>query len=322
MNLVPMFEIFAFVVGLLFGSLLNVCIARLPLHASIVKPRSHCPGCGAMIHWYDNIPVLSFVLLRAKCRNCKTRIPWRYPLVELAVGLWFWLSWNLFTASVAISKLNPFFWSGTIHGLATFFSLGGAQLILEYFALAILGFLLIGLMVMDWRTHTLPDAFTLTGTAIGFALTCVQALFLAPGEGDIHLKHSLRMSSPGSMAATGDVFLTGPEALVLGRIGAIVAAAGLVLLVRWLYKKLRGKEGMGLGDVKLMAMIAAFLGFWPATLALFVGVILCAAFALALMAQGRADGKTRLPLGTFLSVGGLIAALFGTRIIDWYRSLL
>src|ERR1700723_2102002 len=84
-----MFEIDAFVVGLLFGSLLNVCIARLPLHESIVEPRSHCPCCGAMIRWYDNIPLLSFALLRAKCRKCKARIPWRYLLVELAVGLLF-----------------------------------------------------------------------------------------------------------------------------------------------------------------------------------------------------------------------------------------
>jgi len=317
-----MFEIDAFLVGLLFGSLLNVCIARLPLHESIVKPRSHCPRCNALIHWYDNIPILSFILLRAKCRNCKAKIPWRYPLVELAVGLWFGLSANLFIFYGAISKLNPFLWSGSVQGLETFFTLSGAQLILEFVALILLGFFLIGLLVMDWRTQTLPDAFTLTGTAIGFAITCVQALFLAPGEGDIHLHHAMRMSSPGSMAAKGDVFLTGTEALVLGRIGAIIAAAGIVLLIRWLYKKVCGQEGMGLGDAKLMALIAAFLGFWPAILALFVGVILCAVYAVALMARRRADGQTRLPLGSFLSIGGLIAALFGPVIINWYRSLL
>jgi leader peptidase (prepilin peptidase)/N-methyltransferase len=175
---------------------------------------------------------------------------------------------------------------------------------------------------MDWRTQTLPDAFTLTGTAIGFAITCVQALFLAQGEGDIHLHHSMRMSSPGSMAAKGDVFLTGTEALVLGRIGAIIAAAGIVLLIRWLYKKLRGKEGLGLGDAKLMAMVAAFLGFWPAVLAACVGVILCACYAVVLVARRRADGQTRLPLGSFLSIGGLITALFGGPLIEWYRSLL
>lgn len=302
-----MFEIDAFLVGLLFGSLLNVCIARLPLHQSIVKPRSHCPQCGAMIAWYDNIPMLSFILLRAKCRKCKARIPWRYPLVELAVGIWFSIPPLLLgiESAFGISVLAP-------HG----------AVILAWLTFAMFGFLLIGLMVMDWRTHTLPDAFTLTGTAIGFVLTCVQALFLAPGEGDIHLHRSMRMSSPGSMAATGDVFLTGPEALVLGRIGAIVAAAGLVLLIRWIYKKVRGQEGLGLGDAKLMAMIAAFLGFWPAVLAGFVGVVLCAMYAVVQLVRKKADGQTRLPLGSFLSVGGLIAALFGPGIVEWYRSLL
>jgi len=309
-----MFEIDAFLVGLLFGSLLNVCIARLPMHESIVKPRSHCPQCGAMIAWYDNIPVLSFLLLRAKCRNCKARISWRYPLVELAVGLWF---------VRALGGIYGVYQYHYIWDLGPAPTLGGDIVgVSAAVALAILGFLLIGLMVMDWRTQTLPDSFTLTGTAIGFALTCVQALFLAPGEGDIHLHHSMRMSSPGSMAATGDVFMTGPEALVLGRVGAIVAAAGFVLLVRWLYKKLRGKEGLGLGDAKLIAMIAAFLGFWPAVLAGFVGVVLCAMYAVMLLARKKADGQTRLPLGSFLAVGGLIAALVGSPLIDWYRSLL
>jgi leader peptidase (prepilin peptidase)/N-methyltransferase len=311
MNLALMFEADAFLVGLLFGSLLNVCIVRLPLHKSIVRPCSHCPRCGALIHWYDNIPILSFILLRAKCRKCKAPIPWRYPLVELAVGLWFYLAFTHF-----------YFRDSLLHCFGNPLGVGDLPLAIDGFAFAILGFLLIGLLVTDWQTQTLPDAFTLTGTAIGFMLTCVQALFLAPGEGDIHLRHSIRMSSPGSMAAQGDVFLTGPEALVLGRIGAIVGAACLVLLIRWFYKKLRRQEGMGLGDVKLMAMIAAFLGFWSTMLALFVGVILCAAFAVVLLARRRADGQTRLPLGSFLSIGGLIAALFGPAIIEWYRSLL
>ena len=306
-----MYEIAAFIVGLLFGSFLNVCIARVPLHQSIVRSRSHCPRCGATIHWYDNIPVLSFILLRAKCRKCKAKIPWRYPLVELAVGLWFLL---------AALKLNAFF-EMTEKTTDTLQSAYYANYI-DTIGFTILGFLLIGLLVMDWRTHTLPDAFTLTGTAIGFTLSCVYAFLIPPGIGDIHLQHSLRMSSPGSMAAQGDVFLTGPEALVLGRVSAIVAAAGLVLLIRWLYKKLRGKEGLGMGDAKMMAMIAAFLGFWPAILAMFVGVVLCAVYAVTLLARRRADGQTRLPLGTFLSIGGLIAALFGPGIIEWYRSLL
>jgi len=197
-------------------------------------------------------------------------------------------------------------------------------MLLLMFGFAILGFLLIGLLVMDWQTHTLPDAFTLTGTAIGFLLTCISAAFLPTGEGDIKFdpKHSLRISSPGSFVAKGNVFMTGPEATVLGRIAAILAAAGLILLIRFTYKKLRGREGLGLGDAKLMAMLTAFLGFAPAMLALFVGVILCAAYALTLLARRRADSLTQLPLGTFLCLGGLFTALVGQPILHWYQSLL
>jgi len=309
------FELAAFLLGLLFGSFLNVCISRLPWHQSINKPRSHCPRCHALIHWYDNIPLLSFVLLRAKCRNCKATIPWRYPLVELSVGLWFVIAYArlrgliLFISNVDFGPPSSVYWADNLPLIVGF---------------AILGFLLIGLLVMDWQTHTLPDAFTLTGTAIGFLLTCISAAFLPTGEGDIKFdpKHSLRISSPGSFVAKGNVFMTGPEATVLGRIAAIAAAAGLILLIRFLYKKIRHHEGLGLGDAKLMAMLTAFLGFAPAMLALFVGVILCAAYALTLLARRRADALTQLPLGTFLCLGGLFTALVGQPILHWYQSLL
>ncbi|WP_158822921.1 A24 family peptidase [Granulicella sp. S156] len=304
------FELPVFVLGLLFGSFLNVCISRLPDHRSIIKPRSHCPKCKQTIRWYDNIPLLSWVLLRARCRHCKTPISWQYPLVELAMGLWF----------LEILSLVFTLEMDNVHGLpgpTTNDFIGIA-------AFAILGFLLIGLIVMDWQTHTLPDAFTLTGTAIGFFLVCVQAIFLAPGEDDIKLtpRHDLRISSPGSFAAKGNVFLTGPEHLVFGRLAAIVGAALLLLAIRAIYKAVRHREGLGLGDVKLLAMIAAFLGFWPAILALFLGVILTSVYAVILLARRKADATTHLPLGTFLSIGGLIAALFGGPVIAWYSSLL
>ena len=304
------FELPAFILGLLFGSFLNVCISRLPDHRSINKPRSHCPHCKQTIRWYDNIPLLSWILLRARCRHCKTPISWQYPLVELAMGLWFLyiLSQLVVLESYKVSRLS---------GPTTNEYIG-------VFAFAILGFLLIGLLVMDWQTHTLPDAFTLTGAAIGFFLVCVQAIFLAPGEDDIKLtpQHNLRMSSPGSFVAKGNVFLTGPEHIVFGRLAAIVGAALLLLAIRALYKAIRHREGLGLGDVKLLAMIAAFLGFWPAILALFLGVILTSVYAVLLLARRKADAATHLPLGTFLSIGGLIAALFGGPLIAWYSSLL
>ena len=305
-----LFELLGFLVGLLFGSFLNVCISRLPAHESIVSPRSRCTSCGHTIRWYDNIPILSWLLLRARCRDCKASISWRYPAVELAVGLWFAICANqlIYLELAKVSRL-----SGPTTG--------------EYVGVAgftILGFLLIGLMVMDWQTQRLPDAFTLTGIAIGFVLVCVQALFLAPGQGDIVLNptHQLRLSSPGSVAAQGNVFLTGTEALVMGRIAAIAGAALLLLIIRWLYKAIRKRDGMGLGDVKLLAMIAAFLGFGESLLALFAGVLAASAYGLTLLARGKAGAKSKLPMGSFICAGGLFAALFGQRIVDWYVGLL
>jgi leader peptidase (prepilin peptidase) / N-methyltransferase len=295
------FELPAFLLGLLFGSFLNVCISRLPEHRSIVKPRSHCPRCLATIRWYDNVPLLSWVLLAAKCRNCKAGIPWRYPAVELATGLWF-----------AVVAFSFFVWAESDHPFSVF---------LPQVGVFILGFLLIGLLVMDWQTHTLPDAFTLTGIAIGFLLVCVQAIFLPSGIGDVHLnpRSQMRLSSPGSFASQGDVFLTGPEHLVFGRLLAICAAAAIPWIIRALYKALRRREGLGLDDMKLMAMIAAFLGFAPAMLALFVGVILAAFYGIVLLARRKATSTSQIPLGTFLCIGGLLAALFAEPMLSWYR---
>jgi leader peptidase (prepilin peptidase)/N-methyltransferase len=296
-TLLHVYELLGLVLGLLFGSFLNVCISRLPTHESIVKPGSHCMACGHSIRWFDNVPLLSWVLLRGRCRDCKARISWRYPAVELAVGVWFCYATALFWIA-----FNP--WAEEM-------SLTSTWMLFRAVSVAILGFLLIGLMVMDWQTQRLPDAFTLTGIGIGFLLTCVQAFFLAPGEGDIVLNttHQLRMSSPGSFASQGNVFLTGTEALIMGRIAAIAGAAGILLVVRWGYKALRKRDGMGLGDVKLLAMIAAFLGFSEMLLALFAGVIAASAYGLALIARRRASGASSLPLGSFLAAGCSVRSL-------------
>jgi leader peptidase (prepilin peptidase)/N-methyltransferase len=300
------FELPAFLLGLLFGSFLNVCISRLPAHQSIRKPRSHCPNCLATIRWYDNIPLLSWIILRARCRHCQQPIPWRYPAVELAFAVWL-----AFAARTAFPLLTP--------GLSTN---AFAAISVNAVTFAVLGFLLIGLLVMDWQTHTLSDAFTLTGMLIGFVLICVRAAFLSPHQYDLLLRGHNPLTSVGGAIDNGNVVLTGPEHLVLGRLYAIAAAAAILLFIRFAYKTLRHREGLGLGDIKLVAMIAAFLGFWPAVLALFLGVVLCSGYALTLLARGRATATTRLPLGTFLSIGGLLAALLGTPLIAWYASLL
>ena len=192
----------------------------------------------------------------------------------------------------------------------------------------ILGFLLIGLLVMDWQTHALPDAFTLTGIAIGFFLVCVQAIFLPSGAEDIHLDPTTRMriTSPGSFVELGNVAVTGPEHLVFGRLAAILGAALIPLCdPRGVYKAVRHREGLGLGDVKLLAMIAAFLGFWPAVLALFAGCVLILPYAATCSPQGRPGRATQLPFGSFLCMGGLLAIASRRRrtcIIAWYCRLL
>ncbi len=311
---IDLFGWVGFGVGLLLGSFLNVCIARLPKHESVVRPGSRCLACGHAVRWYDNVPVVSWLVLRGKCRDCGVGISWSYPAVELAVGLWVdllvcrWAQWRI----VSITSLGAF---TTSHWIEIFIGLLGT---------GILGFLLIGLMVMDWQTQRLPDAFTLTGIGVGLFLVCVQAVFLGPGEDAVVLDsaHQLRLSSPGSFASQGNLFITGPEALIFGRVLAVVGAGFLLWAIGWIYKAVRKRDGMGMGDVKMLAMIAAFMGFWGAVVALFVGALAASVYGVGLMARGKAGAASRLPFGSFLAVGGLVAAVFGQQLVGWYGGLL
>ena len=297
-------QLAAFLIGLLLGSFLNVCITRIPRGESIALPLSHCRDCNHPIRWHDNIPLLSWLVLRGRCRDCKATIPWRYPAVELAFGLWCFIAASHLPLTYSQRMYHRF------HYDYYFFSITG---------FTILGFLLIGLLVMDWQTHRLPDAFTLTGIFIAALLVCLQTIFLLPGEHQVIFasKH-LRLASPGSFSARGNVFLTGTESVIYGRLLAIIGAASILLIIRALYKVIRKREGLGLGDVKLLAMVAAFLGFWPAVLTLFLGTLFASAYAAILLVRGRANTLTRLPLGTFLCAAGLVTALFGQQIIAWY----
>ena len=306
------FTLPAFLLGLLLGSFLNVLISRLPAHQSIITPRSHCPGCEHLIRWYDNIPLLSFLFLRGRCRECRQPIPWRYPAVELATGL-------LFYAAGLRLWYVPYiyFWNEALRSLD-----GAIPLVLSILAFTLLGLLLIPLLVIDWQHHLLPDALTLPGIVTGFLLVCTEAMFLGPNDDALLLHRRVDITAAGAGRNQGNVFLTGPEHLIFGRLLAIAAAALLLLAIRWIYQALRHREGMGLGDAKLLAMIAAFLGFFPALLALFAGVLAASIFASVLLARGQADAATRLPFGSFLAAGGLFAALFGPAVLNWYKSLL
>jgi leader peptidase (prepilin peptidase)/N-methyltransferase len=306
------YEATGFFLGLIFGSFLNVCISRLPRRASLVRPGSRCPECEAPIRWHDNIPVLSWFLLRARCRDCGQSIPWRYPVVELATAIWFAIQ------AARLHTILEFYFSSHT-GPSSYAPFA----IIANIATAVLGFLLIGLMVMDWQTGLLPDSFTLTGILLGVCLIGVQAVFLGPTQDQILLpENRIHLTSAGIPNDTGNVFLTGPEALVGGRILAALGAFLLLLLIRWLYRKLRHREGMGLGDAKMLAMIAALLGFWPAMLSLFFGVLAAAVYGVFLLARGRASAGSKLPFGSFLAAGGLLAAQVGDRIIDAYARLL
>ncbi len=307
--MVGLFEVVGAVLGLLLGSFLNVCIVRLPAGESVVGGRSKCRSCGATIRWYDNLPVVSWLLLRRRCRSCGETISWRYPAVELAVAAWF---------AVVAHRLAPLFGGAGVR-LTTE---AVAQGVLSAAGMAVLGWLLIGLMVTDWRTQLLPDVMTLGGVATGFFLVCLQGIFLGQDEDRVLLHRANPLSSPGNVVDRGNLLLTGPEALIGGRMVAVLAAAGVLLAVRALYRRVRRRDGLGLGDVKLLAMVAAFLGFTPAVLTLFVGVVVGSAYGTTLLLRRKASGQTRLPLGSFLAGGGLLAALYGQQILGWYRALL
>jgi leader peptidase (prepilin peptidase)/N-methyltransferase len=247
--------IFSALFGLAFGSFLNVCISRLPQHKSIVRPASFCPACGEPILAIDNLPLVSWILLRGRCRHCGWHISLRYPLVEFATATLF---------------------------LLTFLTFG---LTLEGAGMVVLCFLLLGLAIMDAESLLLPNAFTLTGIVLGVAYSGLRG---------------------------------GWQSVLLAILYA-VAATSLVLLIRGSYWLVRKEEGMGLGDAKLLAMIAAWLGPWPSLLALFLGVLAAAIFGLVWMIFKRASMRTlQLPFGSFLCAAAIYAIFRGQPILKWY----
>lgn len=271
--------ILAGLLGLAFGSFLNVCLSRWPEGESIVKPRSHCRSCARTLAWWENIPVVSWLALRGRCRTCHAKISWRYPLVELAVGfLWATVGWKSYEA---------------------FFPL-------EYaIGLMFLVWVLVALAVLDAEFLWIPNAITYPSIALGFLWWFVQGEQVGWG---LHVPSEIRV-----------------DAKELGlRLIAIIAAAGLVLFIRWTYWLIRRREGIGLGDSKLMAMLGAWLGLSGALLSFTIGVVLGAIFALialALPTVRRGSGTwltAKLPLGSFLCIGGIISALWGQPMIAAY----
>ena len=278
--------IFAGLIGLAFGSFLNVCLTRWPAGESIVTPRSHCRTCGRELAWWENIPLLSWLALRGRCRTCRDSIGWRYPLVEIAVAvLW---------ATIA----SPYF---DLEGTVSFSPLGLLEHVSTLGGKLLLTWLLVGLAALDAEHLWLPDIATLPGIAAGIVVTLVcRAPLVRIGR----FTPSLLLQS-------------------LQIAFAILIAAGLVLFIRWGYWLIRRREGIGLGDAKLMAMLAAWLGLPGALLSFSIGVMLGALVGIAvLLSPKRPDTEspslTKLPLGTFLCIGGMVSTLWGSQLLAAY----
>jgi len=280
-SLVPPFYgyIIAGIFGAVIGSFLNVVIHRVPLEESVVFPNSRCPSCGATIAFYDNIPVLSYVMLGGKCRGCKKHISARYPLVELLTALLF--------AAVA--------WhDGVSFGLL--FNL--------VFSAALLS-----LVFIDAEHMILPNVITYPG--IVFAVVARIALPYLTGTlyfDDLpSLTHGVLTETP--------IWVT---SLVGALLGALIGG-GSLWLMGWIWEKLRGVEAMGLGDVKMMFMVGAYLGWRLTILTIFVGVLSGSVIGILLMARhGKKDMQMLLPFGVFLGIGSIAAILFGANLVEWY----
>jgi leader peptidase (prepilin peptidase)/N-methyltransferase len=247
------FKWYAFLLGLCIGSFLNVCIYRLPLGSSIAKPPSSCPGCGTRIRWYDNFPVISWALLRGRCRHCDTLISIRYPIVELLTGgfaviLWvrFGLDWQTLVYFVFVSAL-----------------------------------LVITFIDLDHRI--IPDTISLPGIPIGFG-----ASFLMP------------------------------EISWLDALIGILAGGGTLLAIAWGYQLLTGKDGMGGGDIKLLAMIGAFIGWKGVLFTIMASSFIGTLVGVVIMVKARKGMKLAIPFGPFLAIGAVGYIFFGPQLIEWY----
>ena len=251
-------ELGALLAGLILGSFANVCIHRIPLEQSIVRPRSRCPRCGVPIRPWDNVPVLSYLWLLGRCRACHARISPRYPLVEAANGFLYW--------AVAVTQAP-----------------GGAAGVTMLFLTALLV-----LSLIDLEHYILPNVITLPGVVLGVAATFLPGWPLSPLES------------------------------ILSALGGYVALA----IFGMSYQKLRGVEGLGQGDWKMVAMLGAFLGWRGAVLTvLFASVVGTLVGLAAALWQRTSLRQQRVPLGTFLGLAAMVVVFVGRPVMNWYWSL-
>jgi leader peptidase (prepilin peptidase)/N-methyltransferase len=234
--------------GLVIGSFLNVVIARLPEGRSVWRPRSACPGCATPIAWYDNVPILSFAMLRGRCRSCRMAISPRYPIVEAATGI-------LFGVAYLVLGPTPVFATA-----------------------AVLLASLVAITAIDLSSQIIPDVITLPGILVGVAANLV----------------------------------TGRVAWLESLLGIVVGGGIFFVII------LASRGGMGGGDMKLGAMLGAFLGWKLGLLAILLGVLSGGVVALGLLIMGRKGRKEAIPFGPFLALGGAVTCLWGESLLGWY----
>jgi leader peptidase (prepilin peptidase)/N-methyltransferase len=267
--------ILALVFGLLIGSFLNVCIHRWPRGRSVIRPRSHCVRCRKTIAWYDNIPVLSYILLRGRCRYCHRHISLRYPTVELLTALlWFWF----------VLKLG---------------------ITMEAAKMCVFTSILVALTFSDLEKRLLPDQFTKGGMWLGFAFSIFVPVKDFVAHGVLWalaqaFKTNLRLGETWYSLAESVLGAAAPALLLWGGAAA--------------WSKLRGREMLGFGDVKLIAMVGSFIGLTGAMMTMLIGSLAGSVLGIIyIKAAGKKMSEYELPFGTFLGLAGLLVALMGPR---------
>lgn len=245
-----------FVFGAVIGSFLNVCIYRIPLGQSVVSPGSRCMGCGKDVKWYDNIPILSWLFLRGKCRSCGAPFSVRYPLVELLTALL---------------------------GLLLFLKFGLSLKLLVMFVFCAA---LVVVTFIDLDHQIIPDEISLGGVVLGFVLS----FFL-------------------------------PWISWLSSLLGILVGWGALALVFYGYLWLTGREGMGGGDAKLLAMMGAFLGLKSIPFIIFASSLVGTVFGLSIMAIQKKGRHLAIPFGPYLAFGAVLYTFFGPQLIDWYLQI-
>ncbi len=257
MNMDSVLVVYSALLGLILGSFVNVCIYRIPLKKSIVFPPSSCPNCDEKIRFYDNIPLISYVLLLGKCRHCRNPLAWHYPFVEAVTGL---LSLALFIK----------------YGLSY-----------QYFLYLLFTTSLVAISFIDLQHQIIPDVISLPGIVAGLATSFLP--------GDISWLDSL--------------------------IG-IIAGGGSLYLVAFIYERITGKEGMGGGDIKLLAMIGAWLGWMSLHFIILISSLAGVVVGVPCLLLAGKGLRVRIPFGPFLALGALLFFFFGHDIMNWYYQLL